>query len=154
MKIFPTAVAVVSCGALVACSTTMPEMQHPPQTAQECAEYARDNTSVQGAYAPGAGLGANIFLAIAAVSIGASAQASKEKACLESIGLAGQDAVSVQAHNNALSGRAITHNSQVQALNFTPDEQRIWDTLDEEQRRRALEFIRNGGTLIGSLGDD
>lgn len=154
MKIFQTAVAVVSCSALVGCSVPMPEMQNPPQTAQECAEYARDNTNVRGAVAPGAGLGANIFLAIAAVTIGASAQASREKTCLESIGLTGQDSVSPRTRTSGLSGSAITYNSQVQALNFTPDEQRIWDTLDEEQRRRAVEFIRNGGTLIGSLGDD
>jgi len=33
-------------------------------------------------------------------------------------------------------------------------EQQIWSNLDAVQRQRAAAFIRNGGTLISSLGSD
>ncbi len=37
---------------------------------------------------------------------------------------------------------------------LSPSEQVIWDGLNPEQRVRAATFIRNGGTLISSLGSD
>lgn len=33
-------------------------------------------------------------------------------------------------------------------------EQQIWSSLDPVQRQRAAAFIRNGGTLVSSLGSD
>lgn len=32
-------------------------------------------------------------------------------------------------------------------ITFTPEEQKIWDSLTDAARKDALEFIRNGGTL-------
>jgi len=37
---------------------------------------------------------------------------------------------------------------------LSPAEQHVWDGLDGTQRIRAATFIRNGGTLISSLGSD
>ena len=37
---------------------------------------------------------------------------------------------------------------------LSPSEQVIWDGLTPEQRVRAASFVRNGGTLISSLGSD
>ncbi len=48
---------------------------------------------------------------------------------------------------------SIERNALIASLNLTPDEQNIWATLTPAQRDRAIEFIRNGGTLIASLGD-
>lgn len=48
---------------------------------------------------------------------------------------------------------SIEANAMVHSLNLTPDEMNIWATLTQEQRDRAALFIRNGGTLIASLGD-
>lgn len=48
---------------------------------------------------------------------------------------------------------SIETNAEVYSLNLTPDEMNIWETLTQEQRDRAVLFIRNGGTLIASLGD-
>lgn len=53
-----------------------------------------------------------------------------------------------------LSRESIERNSLYASLDLNPDEQRIWATLDEAQKARALEFIQSGGTLISSLGDD
>ncbi len=39
-------------------------------------------------------------------------------------------------------------------LDFTPDEVNIWNGLNDTQRLRAIEFIKNGGTLIASLSPD
>ncbi len=52
-----------------------------------------------------------------------------------------------------LSEDSIHRNAQIAALNLTPDEERIWNTLTPEQQDRAILFIQNGGTLIASLGD-
>ncbi len=38
-------------------------------------------------------------------------------------------------------------------LELTPDEQNIWATLTDAQRKRAIQFITNGATLVASLGD-
>lgn len=48
---------------------------------------------------------------------------------------------------------SIHRNAQIAALNLTPDEARIWETLTPAQQDRAVQFIQNGGTLISSLGD-
>ena len=48
---------------------------------------------------------------------------------------------------------SIESNAEVYSLDLTPDEMNIWETLTQEQRGRAVLFIRNGGTLIASLGD-
>ena len=53
----------------------------------------------------------------------------------------------------ATSSESIHRNAQVAALNLTPDEARIWETLTPAQQDRAILFIKNGGTLIASLGD-
>ena len=37
---------------------------------------------------------------------------------------------------------------------LTVDESRVWATLSEDQRQRAMAFIANGGTLFASLGRD
>lgn len=51
------------------------------------------------------------------------------------------------------SSESIHRNAQFAALNLTPDEVRIWETLTPAQQDRAVQFIQNGGTLISSLGD-
>lgn len=48
---------------------------------------------------------------------------------------------------------SIETNAMVHSLNLTPDEMNIWEDLTQEQRDRAAMFIRNGGTLIASLGE-
>ncbi len=40
------------------------------------------------------------------------------------------------------------------AFELTLDEKRVWDTLSDEQKARAAEYIRNGGTLFSSLSAD
>jgi len=47
----------------------------------------------------------------------------------------------------------IETNAVVYSLNLSHDEMNIWENLTQEQRDRAALFIRNGGTLIASLGD-
>lgn len=37
---------------------------------------------------------------------------------------------------------------------LSPAEQAVWDGLSPQQRVRAAAFIRNGGTLVSSLGSD
>ncbi|MCF6273901.1 MAG: hypothetical protein L3J37_12090 [Rhodobacteraceae bacterium] len=37
-------------------------------------------------------------------------------------------------------------------LQLTPDEQNIWSGLSDAERKRAIPFITNGGTLVSSLG--
>lgn len=37
---------------------------------------------------------------------------------------------------------------------LSPGEQAVWDSLSAQQRTRAAAFIRNGGTLVSSLGSD
>ncbi len=37
-------------------------------------------------------------------------------------------------------------------LNLTPDEQLIWRDLTDAQRKHAIIYIENGGTLVSSLG--
>ncbi|OUS05789.1 hypothetical protein A9Q96_11375 [Rhodobacterales bacterium 52_120_T64] len=48
---------------------------------------------------------------------------------------------------------SIQDNALVYSLNLSHDEMNIWETLTPSQRDRAAMFIRNGGTLIASLGD-
>ena len=51
-----------------------------------------------------------------------------------------------------ITEETIETNAVVHSLNLTLDELNIWDSLTQEQRDRAAQFIRNGGTLIASLG--
>jgi len=148
-----TSALVASAFLVSACA--QPELVNPPQTAQECASYAeaRAARALSGGVNSGAGIGAALFLAVASVAIAANARTQIEINCLENIGLTSQDAVSVQQYRNtSLSGAQIGNATAARGLNLTADERRIWATLDEEQKARAILFIQNGGSLVSSLG--
>ncbi|HIP23859.1 MAG TPA: hypothetical protein EYG79_09755 [Rhodobacteraceae bacterium] len=145
--ILASALFVSACGE--------PELVNPPQTAQECASYAEARAArvLSGGVNSGAGIGGALFLAVAGVAIAANTRTRVEINCLENIGLTSQDAVSVQQYSNAsLSGVSSGSATAARDLNLTADERRIWATLDDEQKARAILFIQNGGTLIASLG--
>ncbi len=152
MKRFTSAVLA---SAILVSACGQPEPINPPQTAQECASYAeaRAARALSGGVNSGVGIGGAIFLAVAAVVIAGTARASIESNCLESIGLTSQDAVSVQQYRNtSIGGTSSGRVTAARGLSLTADEQRIWATLDDEQKARAILFIQNGSTLISSLG--
>lgn len=62
-------------------------------------------------------------------------------------------ALTLLAACDTINKETINQNALVYSLNLTPDEMNIWESLTQEQRERAAQFIQNGGTLISSLGD-
>ncbi len=54
---------------------------------------------------------------------------------------------------SGFSEDSIHRNAQMAALNLTPDEVEIWNDLTPAQQDRSVLFIKNGGTLVESLGD-
>lgn len=62
-------------------------------------------------------------------------------------------AVFLTAACEQVTEETIETNAAVYSLNLSHDEMNIWENLTQEQRDRAVLFIRNGGTLIASLGD-
>jgi len=62
--------------------------------------------------------------------------------------------VILSACTQPVSEQSINRNAFIVSLNLTPDEQNIWKGLTPAQQDRAVTFIQNGGTLIGSLGSN
>lgn len=51
------------------------------------------------------------------------------------------------------NSETIAQNAAIASLNLSLDEQRVWETMTDAQKARAIAFIQNGGSLFASLGD-